>query len=150
MMRWIAGLVAVLLLPACGDGPGTQPSTVGDAKDPAGSSPGPSTSQLPSVRIIKPESGATSPEGSTITIEAVATNPNTAIARVEFYDDSRLIGSKSSPPYIISYGPLKSGSHQLCAAAIDVDGVPVASAPVTLFVVQGNGDGKGDDHQGRR
>jgi chitinase len=150
MMRWIAGLVAVLLLPACGDGPGTQLSTVGDGKEPVGSSPGPSTSQLPSVRIINPESGASSPEGSTITIEAVATNPNAAIARVEFYDDNRLIGSKSSPPYLISYDLPRSGSHQLCAAAIDIDGVAVASAPVTLFVVQGNGDGKGDDHHKQR
>lgn len=150
MMRWIAGLVAVLLLPACGDGPGTPLSTVGGGKEPVGSSPGLSTSQLPSVRIINPESGATSPEGSTITIEAVATNPNAAIARVEFYDDNRLIGSKSSPPYIISYELLRSGSHLLCAAAIDIDGVAVASAPVTLFVVQGNGDGKGADHQKQR
>jgi hypothetical protein len=151
MMRWIAGLVAAaLLLPACGNGSGTPPSPAADGKEPAGSSPSLSPSQPPSVKIINPETGATSPEGSSITIEAVAINPNAAIARVEFYDDSRLIGSQSSPPYILSYGPLTSGSHRLCAAAIDIDGVPVASDPVTLFVIQGNGDAKGDDHKGQR
>jgi Bacterial Ig domain len=150
MMRWIAGLVAVLLLPACGDGPGTQLSTVGDGNEPVGNSPGLSTGQPPSVIITNPETGASIPEGSTITVEAVATNPNAAIARVEFYEDNRLIGSKSTPPYRISYGPLRGGSHLLCAAAIDIHGIALASAPITLFVVQGNRDGKGDDHKGQR
>ena len=144
MMRWLAGLAAVLLLPACGDGSG-RPR---DGRDPAGTPAG----QVPSVRIISPESGASSTEGSTIPIEAVVIDPNGVVLRVDFYDDNRLIGSASSPPYIISYRRLRARTHLLCAVAVDFDGVPFASPPVTLFVVRGDGDDddKGDDKDDRR
>ena len=146
MMRWVAGLAAVLVLPACGDGPGAPSGTNAEGRDPTG--------QPPSVRIISPDSGSSSPEGSTLTIRAVATDPDAVIERVEFYDDTRLIGSKSSPPYTISTRRLESGTHVLCAVAIDHDGIPVASPPVTLFVVQGKGDdeedGDGDGHDRKR
>jgi chitinase len=142
-MRWVAGLVAVLVLPACGDGSRSH-SEAGVGANQSGAPADVGSGQLASVRIIRPDSGSSSPEGSTITIEAAVTDPNATIVRVEFYDDNRLIGSKSSPPYIISYGRLKAGTSLLCAAAIDVEGKPVSSAPVTLFVVQGNSDGKDD------
>ena len=135
MMRWIAALGAALLIPACGDGPGSSSSTE------AGSQ---STGQPPSIRIVSPESGATRREGSKITIEAVATDPNAAIARVDFYDDNRLIGSKAKPPYTITYGRLKAGTHELCAVAVDPNGIPFASPPVTLFVVRGDRDDEDD------
>ena len=136
MMRWIAGLAAVLLLPACGEGPGSRNSA---EPDPAASPGGPATGQPPTIRIIRPESGASAPEGSTITIEAALGDPNADIARVEFYDDNQLIGSTSSPPYVLSHGPLKSGTHDLCAVAVDRAGVTAASSPVTLFVLKGDG-----------
>lgn len=144
MMRWVAGLVAILLLPACGGGSPSESEAGTQGGKPSGAPADVSSGQVPSVRIIRPDSGSSSPEGSTITIEAAVTDPNAAIARVEFYDDNRLIGSKSSPPYIIHYGPLKAGTSLLCAAAIDVEGVPTASTPVTLFIVQGNSDRKDD------
>jgi len=136
MIRWIAGLVAVLLLPACGDGGGSPSGANAEGRDPTA----PSAGQPPSIRIVSPDSGSSSSEGSTITIRAVATDPDAAIVRVEFYDDARLIGSRSSPPYTISYRRLEAGTHQLCAVAIGIDGIPAASTPVTLFVVQGKGD----------
>src|SRR5690349_15765348 len=128
MMRWLAGLVAVLVLPACGSGSRSQSEAGAQGHDPSGAPADIGSGQLPSVRIIRPDSGSSSPEGSTITIEAVVTDPNATIVRVEFYDDNRLIGSKSSPPYIIHYGPLKAGTSLLCAAAIDVEGTPASSA----------------------
>lgn len=130
MKRWIAGLAAALVLPACGDGGGS-PSATG--LDPSGH---PAAGQPANVRIVSPETGTSASEGSSITIRAVV-DLNVAIARVDFYDDNRLIGSKSNPPYTISYRRLKSGTHELCAVAIAADGTPTASPPVTLFVVQG-------------
>ena len=141
MMRWIAGLAAVLILPACGGHSGS------DGRESVGAPTDPGTGQLPSVRIVSPESGASVSEGSTITIRAEVTDPGAAVARVEFYDENQLIGSASSPPYTLSYGRLKAGSHRLCAVAVDGDGNTMASAPVTLFVVQGDG---GDHDDGRR
>lgn len=139
MKRWIAGLAAALLLPACGDG------TSRHARDPGGTSDGSGTGQLPSVRIISPDTGATFPERTTITIEAAVTDPNASIVRVDFYDDNRRIGGASSSPYLFAYGPLKAGTHVLCAVGVDIDGNTLASAPVTLFVVRGHGD-RHDDH----
>lgn len=138
MMRWIAGLGAALLLPACGGG-GSGKSSVAT---PDGSDPG-GAPQLPAVRIISPDSGTSVPEGSTVTIQAEVTDPNASIERVDFYDNNQRIGSASSPPYELSYGKLKSGGHQLCAVGIDNEGNTIASSPVTLFVVQGDGDRHG-------
>ena len=138
MKRWIGGLAAVLLLPACGDG------TSRHARDPGGTSDGSGAGQLPSVRIISPDSGATFPERATMTLEAAVTDPNASIVRVDFYDDNRRIGGASSPPYLFTYGPLKAGTHLLCAVAVDIDGIPFASSPVTVFVVRGDGDHKDD------
>jgi len=143
MKRWIAGLLAVLLLPACGDGSKSPVAT--DA-----TSAGLGAGQVPGIRIVSPDSGASSPEGSTVTVHAVVTDPDAVIARVDFYDDNRLIGSKSSPPYTISARRLKAGAHLLCAVAVDIHGVTTASSPVTLFVVQGNDDDKEDDDRDER
>ena len=131
--------MVVLVLPACGDGPGTPAGTDVQAA-------GVATGQPLSVRIISPDSGSSSPEGSTLSIQAVVTDPDAVIERVEFYDDSRLIGSKSSPPYTLSTRRLEGGTHQLCAVAIDLAGSPVASAPVTLFVVREERDGHDRKH----
>ena len=65
-------------------------------------------------------------------------------------DDS--CGSASTPPYTLSYGPLKAGAQQLCAVAVDIDGnLVVASPAVTLFVLKGDGhdhdDGMGHDRK---
>jgi len=134
MMRWLAGRAAALLLPACGDGWRNRN---------AGGSNGPGSGQLPRIRISTPDTGASVPEHSKITIEAEVTDPNAVVARVDFYQDNRGIGSAGSPPYTLSYA-LKKGAHQLCAVAVDFDGVPVASPPVTVFVVKGDGH-KDDD-----
>jgi hypothetical protein len=152
MLRWIAGLVAVLVLPACGDGGGGRSGRGAEGPDPAAPAGG---GQRPSVRIISPESGSSSPEGSTIEIQALVTDPDGTIVRVEFYDDNRLIGSDESPPYTLSFGRLKPRTYVLCAVAIDADGNPIASAPVTLFVVRESGgkddeDGHGGRHGGHR
>src|SRR5262245_51771990 len=138
MMRWIAGLAAVLILPACGDG------THSKGRNSAGNPDDPGPVQAMSVRIVSPESGATAPERSTIIIEAAVSDPNASFARVDFYDDNRRIGSASSPPYTMTYGPLKGGTRLLCAVAVDFEGnLLVASPPVSVFVIKGDGD---DDH----
>ena len=132
-IRWIAGLAAALILPACG----------GDSGKPFANSVA-GSGQLATVRIIRPDSGATASEGSSVTIEAEVTDPNASFDRVDFYDNNRRVGSASSPPYVLSYGRLKAGTHELCAVGVDFDGNTVSSPPVTLFVVRGKGDD--DDH----
>jgi hypothetical protein len=140
-IRWIAGVAAVLILPACGDGSG---KPFADSQDPGSSGAG--SGQLATIRIIRPDSGATASVGSSVTIEAEVTDPKASIDRVDFYDNTKKrIGSVSRPPYVLSYGRLKAGAHQLCAVGVDFEGTIVSSPPVTLFVVRGNGDDGDDD-----
>jgi hypothetical protein len=140
-IRWIAGLAAVLILPACGGDSG-KPFANSQERDPAGSSGQPAT-----IRIIRPDSGATASEGSSVTIEAEVTDPNASLDRVDFYDNNRRVGSASSPPYVLSYGRLKPGTHELCAVGVDFDGNVVSSPPVTLFVVRGKDEDQDDGHE---
>jgi hypothetical protein len=142
MMRWIAGLSAALLLPACGDG---------TAADVDGRNPAVPTAlgggQPPIVRIVSPAPRATFQEGGTVTIQAVAADPNAVLARVNFYDGDQLIGGKSAPPFVIAYGGLTAGSHVLTAVAIDIEGITSVSPPVTIFVVRREvEDDEDEDH----
>lgn len=141
MRRWIVGLSAALLLPACaGDG-----STADvDGRNPAIPSEV-GSGQSPIVRIVSPAPRATFQEGGTVTIQALAVDPNAVLARVNFYDGDRLIGGKSAPPFLVAYGGLTAGSHILTAVAIDIEGITTVSPPVTIFVVQRGGDDDEDE-----
>lgn len=131
MLRWIAGLSAALLLPACGTGS----STDVDGRNPAVPA-ALGSGQPPFVRIVSPAPRATFQEGGTATLQAVAADPNAILARVNFYDGDRLIGGKSAAPFVVAYGGLAAGSHVLTAVAIDIEGISSVSPPVTIFVVQ--------------
>ena len=130
MLRWIAGLSAVLFLPACGSG-------LPDAEERNSQvPPALGSGQPPFVHIVSPGPRTSVPEGSTITIQAVAGDPNAILAVVNFYDGDRLIGGKSAAPYFVSLGSLTEGTHVLTAVAVDIEGITAVSNPVTVFVVK--------------
>lgn len=144
-IRWVAGLAAALLIPACGGGSGRPFAGNSTGGDSGGAPSGAGNGQLVTIRLVSPASGSSASAGSTVTLQAEVSDPNSVVARVEFYDDHQRIGSDEDPPYTLSYKHLKAGTHQLCAVAVEFDGRTVASAPVTLFVVQGSGDDHDDD-----
>jgi hypothetical protein len=141
MLRWSAGFAAVLLLPACGHGSGSEDVAGRNPQAPAALGSG----QSPLVRIVSPGPRTTCPEGATITVQAVAADPNAILARVDFYDGDRRIGGKSSAPYLVALGALTPGSHVLTAVAIDIEGITTVSPPVTVFVVQRVEENDDDD-----
>jgi hypothetical protein len=130
MVRWIAGLSAVLLLPACGSG-----SPDAEERNPQ-VPPALGSGQPPFVRIVSPGPRTSVPEGSTVTVQAVAGDPNAILAVVNFYDGDRLIGGKAAAPYFVSIGRITEGTHVLTAVAVDIEGVSAVSDPVTVFVVR--------------
>jgi hypothetical protein len=140
MVRWVAGLLAVLILPACGGGGGGSGKPFGTGSGEGSDPAGPGNGQMPTVQLSSPATGTSASAGSTVTLQAVVTDPNGVIARVDFYDDNRRIGSAEDPPWTMSTSSLKAGTHELCAVAVDFDGNFVASAPVTLFVVKDGHD----------
>ncbi|WPB73030.1 Ig-like domain-containing protein [Archangium violaceum] len=85
----------------------------------------------PTVSLTAPAAGATIT--GTITLSATASD-NVGVTKVEFYDDSTLLGSDTTSPYSLSWnsrnGP--NGSHTLTARALDAEGNITTSAPVTV------------------
>jgi chitinase len=139
MLRWAAGLSAILLLPACGSGSPDAEGRHPEVPPTLGSG------QPPFVRIVSPGPRTSVPEGSTITVQAVAGDPNAILARVDFYDGERRIGGKLTAPYVVALGGLDAGSHVLTAVAIDLEGITTVSAPVTVFAVKEPEEDEDDD-----
>jgi hypothetical protein len=90
-------------------------------------------SSAPTVSFVAPAYGAVLRRGS-IGVSASATDPN-GVARVDFYANGQLIGSRSSAPYTVTWNARRAarGSYTLTARATDTAGnVGEASIPVTL------------------
>src|SRR5215831_3312850 len=102
MRRWIAGLAAAVLLPACGDGSKSQSASDVNGPPPPDTTGALGTGQPPFVRIISPGPRTKCHEGATVLLQAVAVDPNSLITRVNFFDRDRLIGGKSTVPFTVA------------------------------------------------
>ncbi len=90
-------------------------------------------SQPPVVTLTSPASGAIFPASNVVSLAATVTDPDTAIARVEFRVDGVLVGEDVVAPYAASWFALP-GYHEIAVAAIDAGGTRGTSAPVTIFI----------------
>jgi hypothetical protein len=140
-------LGAAVVVPACGgNGGGSQAPDVGSAvgiaviNGPEANQTGLGGGRLPLVRIISPTSSSSIHEGATVTIQAVAVDPDAIIARVDFYDGSLRLGSRLVAPFNLAWGGISAGAHVLTAVAFDVTGVSGSSLPVTVFVTASDAD----------
>jgi hypothetical protein len=79
-------------------------------------------STVPSVVFASPTAGAVL-SGSRVTLSALASD-NIGVARVEFYDGAKLIGSDTSAPYSLTWNLRKvaKGPHTLTVKAFDAAG----------------------------
>lgn len=59
------------------------------------------------------------------------------ISKVEFYDDTTLLGTDTSAPYTFSASGLTVGSHSLVAKAYASLGASAESTPVGITVASG-------------
>ena len=147
MGRWNGRLLLLfgtaLLIPACRDQPSAPPPSE-VAAPPEGASL--EISQPPFVRITSPGPRSQVAEGSTITLQAEAVDPDTDILRVDFFDGTKPIGGQWSPPFMVAWGGVTRGTHLVTAVTIDVEGVSSVSAPVTV-VVTGPPGGDEDDRE---
>jgi hypothetical protein len=75
--------------------------------------------------------------GGSVTLTGDASSAQGAIARVEFYANSVLIGSATAAPYSFTWTNVPLGAYQLTAKAIDTYGLATTSAPVALSAVPG-------------
>lgn len=92
------------------------------------------SNQLPTVAITSPANNATFSTGTTVTVQASASDADGSIARVDFYAGTTLLGSDTTSPYTASWTNVAAGSYSLTAVARDNAGGARTSAAVSITV----------------
>ncbi|MEV5436819.1 glycoside hydrolase family 48 protein [Streptomyces sp. NPDC052682] len=94
--------------------------------------------QPPVTVLTSPAAGAVYTQGEAVPLAATAAAAdNASITKVEFYDDTKLLGTDTSAPYSLSVSDLTVGSHSLVAKAYDSLGASADSTPVGITVASG-------------
>ncbi|MEU2745806.1 glycoside hydrolase family 48 protein [Streptomyces collinus] len=94
--------------------------------------------QPPIAVLTSPSAGAVYTQGQAVPLAATAAAAdNATISKVEFYDDTKLLGTDTSAPYALSVSDLAVGSHSLVAKAYDSMGASADSTPVGITVAAG-------------
>jgi len=97
------------------------------------------TNVPPYVAITSPSNGVSFDKGSTINIQATASDSDGRITRVEFYRDGTvLLGTDQSAPYQYSWQNSAEGTYTLTAKAYDDAGAASLSDSVTIEVKKDN------------
>ena len=89
---------------------------------------------LPKVEITSPTYGASFEQGADIAIEAVVSDTNNQIIKVDFYARSTKIGEVTTPPFSMIWNNVSTGGYYLTAKVIDNEGNYTSSSPVKIFV----------------
>ncbi len=91
--------------------------------------------QPPSIALTAPANGAMLVAPAPIVISATATDPEGAVAKVEFFQGTTKLGEDTAAPYRFTWNGAQPGNYTLTARAIDNLGVPsLDSAPVSIVV----------------
>jgi CubicO group peptidase (beta-lactamase class C family) len=98
-----------------------------------------SANQPPSVSLTSPANGATFSAGSSITLAASASDPDGAVAFVDFFQGATLLGMDSAGPYSYTWNNVAAGTYTLTARATDNATATGTSAPVTITVQAAGG-----------
>ncbi|MER6290211.1 glycoside hydrolase family 48 protein, partial [Streptomyces sviceus] len=94
--------------------------------------------QPPITVLTSPAAGAVYTQGEAVPLAATAAAAdNATISKVEFYDDTKLLGTDTTAPYALSASSLTVGSHSLLAKAYDSLGASAESTPVGVTVASG-------------
>ncbi|MBS1807122.1 MAG: glycoside hydrolase [Acidobacteria bacterium] len=88
----------------------------------------------PAVSIVGVSNGSLFAAQSNIRLDAVASDADGSIAKVEFFDGTTKLGEAAAAPYSLTLNSLPSGSHQFIARATDNKGKAVSSAPIRSIV----------------
>ncbi|MEU5046917.1 cellulose binding domain-containing protein, partial [Streptomyces griseorubiginosus] len=94
--------------------------------------------QPPITVLTSPAAGAVYTQGTAVPLAATAAAAdNATISKVEFYDNTTLLGTDTTSPYSLSASGLTVGSHSLLAKAYDSLGASAESTPVGITVASG-------------
>lgn len=87
-----------------------------------------------SIQLSSPGDGDTLTAPATVTLAADVAASTAQIAKVEFYQGTRLLGKSVSPPYEYDWNNVKAGSYSLTAKVTDKTGTAVTSDAVKITV----------------
>ncbi|MEU0432505.1 glycoside hydrolase family 48 protein [Streptomyces sp. NPDC006290] len=94
--------------------------------------------QPPITVLTSPAAGAVYTQGDAVPLAATAAAADGAtVSKVEFYDDTTLLGTDTSSPFTLSASGLAVGSHSILAKAYDSLGASAESTPAGITVASG-------------
>ncbi|MFS7873604.1 glycoside hydrolase family 48 protein [Streptomyces asiaticus] len=94
--------------------------------------------QPPIAVLSSPSPGAVFTSGDTVPMTATAAAADGAtISKVEFYSDTKLLGTDTTSPYAFDYRDVPAGDYSLYAKAYDSQGAAAESTPVGIHVAAG-------------
>ena len=88
----------------------------------------------PSVSITSPVANTQFNAPANIAISATATDANGTISKVDFYNGTTLLGSKTTAPYTFNWTNVPAGTYSLTAKATDNSGATTTSTAVSVTV----------------
>jgi regulation of enolase protein 1 (concanavalin A-like superfamily) len=88
--------------------------------------------QVPTVTLTATASAYSAP--ATISLTALANDPENQMSRVDFYNGSALLASDPTAPYAMTWSNVAAGTYALTAVAYDAAGQNTRSAPVNITV----------------
>ncbi|MBI3149056.1 MAG: Ig-like domain-containing protein, partial [Betaproteobacteria bacterium] len=90
--------------------------------------------QLPTVSLTAPANNASFAAPANVTLTASASDSDGSIAKVEFFEGSNLLGTKTASPFTMAWNNVAAGSYTLTAKATDNRGGSKTSAAVAIKV----------------
>ena len=94
------------------------------------------TKAAPTVSLTSPANGASFIAPASITLTATAADADGTIQKVEFFQGgTTLIGTATSAPYSITWGPVAVGAYSVTAVATDNSNATTTSTPVSVTVI---------------
>jgi len=90
--------------------------------------------QGPTVTLTSPNNGDTFPAGSSVTLQATASDADGSIARVEFFEGTTKLGEDTSAPYLWTWTNSGQGVFDVNAVAVDDGGLRTQSGSRTITV----------------
>ncbi|MGP3944505.1 MULTISPECIES: glycoside hydrolase family 48 protein [Streptomyces] len=94
--------------------------------------------QPPIAVLSSPSPGAVFTSGGTVPMTATAAAADGAtITKVEFYSDTKLLGTDTTSPYAFDHKDVPAGDYSLYAKAYDSQGASAESTPVGIHVAAG-------------
>ncbi len=88
----------------------------------------------PSISLTAPHNGATFAVQTNVRLNALATDADGAISKVEFFNGKTKLGESTFAPFGLTLDSLPAGKYQLTAKATDNRGKAISSSPVRITV----------------